>query len=369
MAAQQPQCPPQIVHPLNEQQPVLEFCLTNQEVLVEYPNDPDRKYDTINLVKAFNPQQAYMINPYIQKISLEHHGEGWGYICFGIVLPRLEEGVYQMRNQCERVAIKCLNKRVVEAELRNGSREDPYIEILRMQTIGHDNVHVLGCIEALQDETYLYIIMPFCEQGSLYSKIFGREELSSEDQASIEFRQILENLGYLRDNHICHRDLSLDNCMIYQGRVVFSDLARSFRLPPNASYVHGTNPHGKPAYQPPEVFLGEPYNAYDCDLWAAVIILFNLLTGMNMYHWPFADRDLFFKYFILAGGLSMNPVNRETLNLWGNLNLTQHHELTPIIGRHSAMSQDVKKIFDGVLRMDPQQRWNLDDVSASPFVN
>jgi serine/threonine protein kinase len=369
MAAQQPQGPPPIVHPLDEPRPELEYCLTNHEVEVEFPNAPNRSYTTVDIVKANDPRQAYVILPWVEQIKLEHHGEGWGYICFGIVLPRLE-GVYQVPNpdQCEHVAIKCLNKEVIEDALRNGSREDPYREILRMQTIGQDNIHVLGCIEALQDETNLYIIMPYCEKGSLYSFISGMQGLT-EDQARILFRQILNNLRYLRDHHICHRDLSLGNCMIYQGRVVFSDLARSFQLPRNALHVHGTGAHGSYAYQPPDVFLGEPYNAYDCDLWAAVIILFNLLTGMNLYYWPFSDEDILFEYFICAGGLSMNPVNRETLNLWGNLSLTQHHELTPIIGRHSAMSQDVKKIFDGVLRMDPQRRWNLDDVSASPFVN
>jgi serine/threonine protein kinase len=368
--AAQPQGLPQIVHPLDEPRPVLDYCLTDQEVLVEFPNDPDRRYDIINLVKAINPQQAYIILPWVQKISLDHHGEGWGYICFGIVLPCLEERVYQMRNpdQCERVAIKCLNKEVVEDALRNGSREDPYREVLRMQTIGQDNVHVLGCIEAIQDETNLYIIMPYCEQGSLHKLVAERQGLS-EDEARIWFRQILNNLWYLRDHHIFHRDVSMDNCMIYQGRVVFSDLARSFRLPPNALYVHGTNPHGKPAYQPPEVFAGLPYNAYGCDLWAAVITLFHLLTGMNLYHRPMPESDICFQYFILAMGLSRVDWNAWAEEIWINFHETERSYLLPIKERHSAMSLEVREIFECVLRMDPQDRWDIDAVTASAFMN
>ena len=358
-----------IVHPFDEPRPVLEYCLTNQEVLVEFPSAPNHRYATVNIVRANNPHQAYVIIPWVEQITLEHHGVGWGYICFGIILPRLEEGVYKVLNpdQYEHVAIKCLNKRVVEDALRNGSQEDPYREVLRMQTIGQDNVHVLGCIEALQDETNLYIIMPYCEQGSLHKLVEERQGLS-EDEARIWFLQILEHLRYLRDHHICHRDLSIDNCMIYQGRVVFSDLARSFRLPPNASYVHGTNAHGKPAFQPPEVYLGLPYNAYGCDLWAAVIILFELLTGMKLYTWPEYD-DLNFRYFILARGLSRVAWNAVTEEMWIELDEIERRPLSLIRDRHSGLSLAVREIFDCFLREDPQDRWDIDAVTTSSFMN
>jgi serine/threonine protein kinase len=369
--AAQPRGSTPIVHPLDEPRPVLEFCLTNHEVQVEFPNAPtSRSYATIDIVRANDPHQAYIVTPWIEEISLKQYG-GWGCICFGILLPRLEEGVYQMPNpdQCEYVAIKYVNKRVVEAELRNGGQEDPYREILRMRTIGN-HVNVLGCIEALHDETNLYIVMPFCE-NSLDHIISGGSQALSEDQARIVFRQMLENLGYLRDNHICHKDVSIDKCMIYQGRVVFSGLARSFRLPPNALYVHGTNPCGnrKPAYQPPEVFAGEPYNAYGCDLWAAVIILFNLLTGMKLYHRPMPYSDICFQYFIMAVGLSRVDWNAWAEEIWISFHETQRSYLLPIKERHSALSLEVREIFECVLRMDPQDRWDIDAVTASAFMN
>jgi serine/threonine protein kinase len=366
--AAQPQGPPPIVLPVDEPQLVLDYCFTNKEVLVELPNNPTRQFDIVHLLKAANPQQAYFIIPSIERVSLEDHGEGWGYICVGMVLPRLEEGAYQMPSpeDGEKVAIKFLNKRVVEDELMNGSRNDPYREILRMQTIG-DNVHVLGCIEALEDEECVYIVMPYCEEYSLLRLIPGGKGLP-EAQARHYFQQIIENLRYLRDHRICHRHLVANNCRVYRGRIVFGGFSRSFRLPPDATHVHGTNPHGNPEYLPPEVFSGEPYNAYGCDLWAAVVILFEMLTGEKLYHWP-SHEDLNFCLFIMKRGLFRTPKELIESDLRRELNESQQQELAGIIARYVGLSPDVREIFEHVLRMDPQERWDLDAVAASAYLN
>ena len=357
-----------IVQPVPEPgRPVLDACLTNQQAWLVSSETQDATQGEVHIVKKVNPRQAYRIFPSLERINLNHHAPGWGYLCFGVTLPRLAECVYQMpnREKYERVAIKCLNKRVVEAALRAGSREDPYNEIYRMQTMG-DNVHVLGCIEALQDETYIYIIMPYCENYSLLRLIPGGEGLP-EAQARYYFQQILENLKYLRDHRICHRDVSPDNCMVYRGRVVFSDLARSFQLPPEASHVYGTNAHGKPPYQPPEVFLGLSYNAYGCDLWAAVVTFFNLLTGQMLYDVPF-HTDIKFRYFILARGIARTPLNELINEILMELDETKRLPLTNITSKCLELSPEVLEVFDHVLKMAPNERWGLDDVASSSFM-
>jgi serine/threonine protein kinase len=393
MAAQPQGPPPRIVLPVDEPRPVLDYCFTNKEVLVEeFPNDPNRRYATIDVVKAANPQQAYVIIPSIERVSLEDHGEGWGYICVGMVLPRLEEGAYQMPSpeDGEKVAIKFLNKRVVEDELMNGDRNDPYREILRMQTIG-DNVHVLGCIEALEDENCIYLVMPYCDRGHPLTIDFIPQEVPEDHEVHHVFRQILENLRYLRgslqhrerlyfqqiienlrylrDHRICHGHLVPNSCRVYRGRIVFCGFSRSFRLPPDALLVHGrTTPHGNPEYQPPEVFSGEPYNAYGCDLWAAVVILFEMLTGEKLYHWP-SHEDLIFRFFIMARGLSRRPIIDVAQQMLREMNETQQQELARIITIYVGLSPDVREIFEHVLRMDPQERWDLDAVAASAYLN
>ena len=372
--------PPGIVEPVIDPRPVLDLCLQRQEAWVVHADPPRRSWETIDIVRETNPQRAYMINRSLDNMILRENVPGWGFICFGIILPRVEEGVYEMPNpmECQHVAIKCLNKRVVDNQVIHGrTTEDPYTEIVRMHTIG-DNLHVLRCIEALEDDSYIYIIMPRCE-GSLASFIPDANRLLDgqddpirermpEAEARDLFKQILENLQYLRDNRICHRGLSSTNYMIYQGRVVFINFALSFQLPPNAVHVHGTDVSGIPAHQPylpPEVFMGLPYDAYMCDLWAAVVTLFNLLTAKNLYRVPYSD-DLKFRFFILCGGISMTPRHDLMHEIWNGLNEFQRLEFSSIIARFSELSPEVKEIFDGVLRMT--ERWDLDAVAASAFI-
>ena len=221
-----------------------------------------------------------------------------------------------------------------------------------------DNIHVLRLIDSIEDETNIYIVMPYC--ALLLDSIQEGEGLP-EAEAREWFQQILENLQYLRAHRMCHRDLSPAHCMMYQGRVVFSLSGVSFQLPPNELHANGKVGRGNPKYQPPEVQLGERYNAYGCDLWSAVVILFNLLTGHILYHHPH-PVDFKFRYFILSRGISMTPRQDLMNEIWIGLNESQRLEFLSIIARHSELSPEAKEIFGGVLRMD--ERWDLDAVAA-----
>ena len=228
-------------------QPKIDPCLTDQQAWLVPHNSPDPVEGVIDIVSRDNPKQAYRILPSREKKTLDHHAPGWGFVVFGMILPRVAEGVYQMPNPetVEYVAIKRLNRGIVDHALAQGKRENPYKEIYRMQKYG-DNIHVLGCIEALQDENFLYIVMPYCEQESLVELIPWKQGFREEHARNV-FLQVLENIFYLRQHGICHRDLSPDNCMIYKGRVVFTDLAMSFRIPPTSSFITPLGGFGKPA--------------------------------------------------------------------------------------------------------------------------
>lgn len=352
--------------PENEQ-PRIDPCLTDHPVWLVPHGSQDPEAGVVDIVRRENPTQAYCIISSKEKKSLDHHAPGWGYVAFGIVLPRLADGVFQMPNPdgVEYVAIKCLNRRVVDQSLAQGKRENPYKEIYRMQTIG-DNVHVLGCLDALHDDSHLYIIMPYCEQESLVEWIPWKQGFP-EEQARHLFQQVLENLMYLRQHGVCHRDLSPDNCMIYKGRVVFTDLAMSFKIPSSTSLITPLGGFGKPAYLPPEVFHNLPFDAYGCDLWSAIVILFNLLTGEILYRQP-SPSDLGFRYFVLARGISRTPVNERTVEVLMDLEGAEQMALWKIASRCLQLSPHVLEILDQVLRVAMQERWTAEDIAASPFL-
>lgn len=355
--------------PLPEtQDPVLHEGITRPQVWVLLPpgeSTTEPQKQIMDVIKAENPTQAYMRIPTMAKKSLDHHAPRWGCVYFGVILHQVSPGVFQAptAEQAKLVAIKRLKKSVVDACLAQGKRENPYKEIQRMQTLG-DNIHVLGCIEALVDYTndFLYIIMPYCEKQSLAEWIPWDQGVS-ENQAKQVFSQLLENVVYLHDRGICHRDLSPDNCMIYNGRVVLTDLAMSFRIPPgsgsgSSSLTTPLGGFGKPAFLPPEVVMNLAFDAKSCDLWSSIVVLFNLLTGEILYRVP-VPQDLSFRYFILAGGVSSTPQNERTVEIL--LDLAEEDPSRQELWRKAqkclGLSPEALELLEGVLQVPPPDRW------------
>ena len=379
-------------------QPVIEDGITSPfgvTVIPYVPDDGDDDGDDqmedeeiqVDVMRTVDPQQAYVRIPSKPAKSLDYHGEGWGCVYFGYVVHRVPGGTdasiptFQAPtpDTVQVVAIKRLRKAVVQRYLDTGGHENPYVELARMQQYG-DNIHVLGCLEALQDETFLYIITPYCEIGSLVDCIpWQQRGMVLEDHARMYFEQLLENVRYLKDHGICHRDLSPDNCMVYRGRLVLTDLAMSFRVPRAPVGENGQGPvmikprgwFGKRAYLPPEVWIGRPFNPYACDLWSSMLVLFNLLTGELLYEDP-THNNIKFCYFVLARGLSRTPMNERLMEmLMAELNNAPGSERDAIdrtIKKVLQLSPEVRELLENVFKMAPHERWTLDHVEQCNWI-
>ena len=164
---------------------------------------------------------------------------------------------------------------------------------------------------------------------------------------------------------------------MYGGRLVFIDFAHSFQLPPEGSRLNTKVRPGESHYQPHEVYREECwYNAYGYDLWAVMVILFEFWTGSVLYQIP-DHADLYFRYFIMAGGISMDPWNKMTDEVWEDIlefdSMSEflRQDPNPRPSRLSCvelqsifleLSAEVRDIFAHVLRLLPEERWGLDDV-------
>jgi len=354
----------------------IENCVSKPQNLIvlppgcdaDIPENDDLYMNSIavDVVKTQNPDKAYMRIREISAIDLSHHYQGWGILYFGVILPKVRgrEGVFQMQspNKAKRVAIKRLSKAIVNKYLNRGGHENPYKEIQRMRMYG-DNHHVLGMYEALHDERFLYIIMPYCDGGNLVNWIFTEKRDHIHEKFGsfgAIYINILENIEYLHRNGICHRDLSPDNCMVLNDRIVFNDLAMSFRIPPSGITARMGGFFGKTAYLPPEINSGFHYfEATVCDLWSSVVILFNLLTGEIAWETSLpTDRN--FRYLVMAGGLSRIPVNERTVEILANEPVTS--SIRSLAEKCMNLNPTVADLLDGVLKLDPNQRWKTNQV-------
>ena len=55
--------------------------------------------------------------------------------------------------------------------MRGRHLEDPIKEISAMQLMGNYHPHVIGAIEVLQDDDFLYTVMPYLPNGDLYERL------------------------------------------------------------------------------------------------------------------------------------------------------------------------------------------------------
>jgi serine/threonine protein kinase len=356
------------------------------------------------LMRAEGPEQAYALIPGKEPISLNHHGPNWGCVYFACVypiVPRTTNSSTTVRapdNKPVYVAIKQLSKSVVQQYLHQGGQENPYKEIALMQELG-DNIHVLECMEALEDETYLYIItLKACQEGTLKDFIpWYKPETLSQPLIRDIFRKLLAILVYLEKNHVCHRDLSPDNFLFLRpDTLVVFDLALSVRIPQimvNNNHNGAEESHhrgsrrqrtlilpqgsfGTRAWQAPELFRDKIYDGVGTDLWSVLVVLYNLSTNQVLYQLPHYS-DIAFRYFLLAKGLSNHPVNERTIEVLMELNQPgtsdnrNNRDAQDLLARamkHLGFGRYLLQLFEHGLAINPGQRFTLANTIESDYV-
>jgi len=160
------------------------------------------------------------------------------------------------------------------------------IQILQ-QLKGENIVHLL---DVMQTSNSLYILMDYCDEDSLESKIDDKkqegEDFTEEEACSI-IKQIasvfvdVENLQVVNTEgkqiSMMHRDIKPANIMFHQGKVKLTDFgfAKTIEeVDKDIKYNHTLV--GTPLYCPPQIFAGKNYSA-KCDVWSTGIVLYELL--------------------------------------------------------------------------------------------
>jgi Protein kinase domain len=348
------------------------------------PADPDEDPPPVFLTRLQDPTKAYAKIPR-PPISLDHHGHQWGSVYFAVVYPRVDEAdglVFQApsgERQSHYVAIKQLRKSVLYDYQRAGGHENPYVEIARMQELG-DNQHVLECIEALEDDDYLYIVTPKASaEGTLKDAIAWLQADPMEPERARElFVQVLNILAYLERHGVCHRDMSPDNFIFLSPhRLVAFDFALSHRIPVDPAtgkrtLVEPLGNFGTRAYMAPEVYKNLVFDSVGSDLWSVLVILYNCMTNQPLYYLPH-PADTCFRYFIMARGLSSLPLNEKTVEILqstfnGKDAQTAQHDLLTRAMANLNISPVALEVFENAFRVDPSKRWTLAQVMESRYV-
>uniref|UniRef100_A0A1I8GUW4 SNF-related serine/threonine-protein kinase n=1 Tax=Macrostomum lignano TaxID=282301 RepID=A0A1I8GUW4_9PLAT len=181
----------------------------------------------------------------------------------------------------EQVAIKVIDK----AKLDSSNRESLYQEVMCMKLVQHPNV--VRLYDVIDTPNKLYLILELGNGGDLYDFIVRQDDNSGlkESLAKSFFYQIVTAIAYCHRLHVCHRDLKLENCVVFErlGVVKLTDFGFSNVFTPG-KYLETSC--GSLAYSAPEILLGDSYDAPKVDVWSLGVILFMLVSGRLPFQEP-----------------------------------------------------------------------------------
>ena len=230
----------------------------------------------------------------------------------------------------EKVAIKILNKqKIYNFDIKKVKKE---INIL--QRLKHKNI--IQLYEIMETKNNLYIVMEYCEGKELFEYIVERKHLT-EREACRYFQQMINGVEYLHLSNVTHRDLKPENLLLdNKKRILISDFGLSI-LSKNYNELLST-PCGTPSYAPPEMLKGKKYNGIFSDIWSCGIIL----------------------YTMLVGNLPCSESKEELVYQ----NIITHNFYYP-----ENLSDDAIDLIEHLLKINPKERYNFDEIKAHPWFN
>ncbi|OHS96718.1 CBL-interacting serine/threonine-protein kinase 11 [Tritrichomonas foetus] len=188
-------------------------------------------------------------------------------------------------------ACKVISKKRLATERSNMFFEQ---EIRILQQLNHPDI--IHLYDLLKDSLNYYVIMEYCPNGELYSKITTQKKIP-EKSAKIYFWQILEAVKYIHIQNVAHRDIKPENVLIdADGNVKLSDFGLS-------KFIRSDNDLtstfcGSPCYMAPEVIKSEEYNPKVSDIWSCGVLLYTMVAGTL----PWINRNKVLLYEQIKNG-------------------------------------------------------------------
>jgi len=228
----------------------------------------------------------------------------------------------------EKVAVKVLEKDRISdvSDVERVAREIHILKIIR-----HPNL--IQLYEIVETNRQLYIFTEYATGGELYEYIVSNKKIK-EPEACRLFQQVISGVEYIHKLKVVHRDLKPENLLLdYAKDIKIVDFGLSNMYKQDEKLKTAC---GSPCYAAPEMIAGKNYDGLKVDIWSSGVVLFALLCG----YLPFEDPNT-------------NHLYKKILN--GNYTLPKF------------LSEDAKSMIKGILTVDPEKRFTIEDIRKHPW--
>ncbi|KCZ80117.1 PLK protein kinase [Anncaliia algerae PRA339] len=215
-------------------------------------------------------------------------------------------------------------------------REKLETEIQIHLKLNHPNI--VKMYRSFRDDNFAYLVLEYCESGSLDVLLKKKKKFSNEEVISIT-KQLISALKHLHGEcDVVHRDLKLGNLFIKKGKIKVGDFGLAAII---GDGQKKTTVCGTPNYIAPEVLFDKVNgHSFEVDIWSYGVILYTLLIGVP----PFQKKEVKEIYKMIQKNSYIYPEGCD-------------------------ISPSAKRLIDKILSTDPMERPSLDQILHSDFVS
>ena len=125
-----------------------------------------------------------------------------------------------------------------------------------------------------QFDKKFHIVTEFVDSETLYDLILREDRIIEEEAAEI-IQSLLEVLIYLEEKKIIHRDIKLENILVFYDLDHIKIKLTDFGCAINSDKITAATSFGTPGYVAPEILKGDKYDT-KADIFSAGIVLYTL---------------------------------------------------------------------------------------------
>ncbi|GAA5994222.1 hypothetical protein JCM5350_007308 [Sporobolomyces pararoseus] len=191
-------------------------------------------------------------------------------------------------------AVKCLNKVGLDSRQRAFQRRE-----IALHGLASRHPNVVSLHNVIEEETCIYVVLQFCEEGDLFGMITERQRyLGNDELIRRVFLQIIDSVEYCHSKGIFHRDLKPENilCLDDGKKVMLADFGLATGEKASGDFGCGSTFYMSPECQGGLFQRLGSYSTPHNDIWSLGVILVNLTCGRNPWKQACPSDETFCAY-------------------------------------------------------------------------